>query len=279
MGILSSLLFPRRVDKYTKVVPGSLRVGDIEITRLEALGGSQPGITKVGRLSLSGYIGEQKVKAYTAHSEKHAELLRHLHSLEFESCQLSPLLAIEGRLVVEAWVAGDSVASLKGEERQKAVAQVSRFLVELAEKFSGSQNTAGSMEGFCYLENYLLARLSEWRHHHEIGQFLGAWLEDYRALQPMLTPRISHPDLSSRNLILEKGTGLIRIIDNELLGFGHGWLLDWRNSLLSKAEFLTPNTEAGIPQPFVEKTWLLRELGSALDAGRFDKVQGLLANA
>lgn len=279
MGKLSALLFPRHAAKYTKSVPGSLKVGAVEINRLEALGGSQPGITKVGRLSLSGYVGEQKVKVYTAHSEKHAQLLRHIHSLNFSSCQLAPLITTEGRLIVEAWVAGEAVDNLKGGSRQQAHDQVSSFLSELATQSLHTKSLNSVRDEFCYLQNYLVERLSEWRYHREVGSFLDEWLEDYQVLQPTLEKRITHPDLSARNLIVDSSTGCVRIIDNELLGYGHGWILDWQNSLLSKSGAERLKVDTDVLRPFIEKTWRLRQLGSALDEGRFDKVGGLLLDA
>jgi len=279
MGKLSTLFFPKQAAKYSKSVPGCLNVGDVKVTNLEALGGSHPGITKVGRLSLSGFAGEKKVKVYTAHSEKHAELLRQLHALEFRGCQLAPLVAIEGRLIVESWVAGETVASLKPEARKQAIDQVSMFLTELSDETGSIKNLGGVEGAFCYLQNYLVERLGEWRHHNEIGSFLDGWLDDYHTLQSTFGARISHPDLSARNLILESGTGRIRVIDNELMGYGHGWILDWHNSLLPKFGSAGLAVDSDVPQDFIAKTWRLRQLGSALDEGRFDKVNRLLLDA
>jgi hypothetical protein len=57
-------------------------------------------------------------------------------------------------------------------------------------------------------------------------------------------------------------------IDNELLGVGPGWIIDWRNSLLAKTptpRFLDPKIGA-----FADRTWHLRLLGSAIDKGNFE---------
>jgi len=268
--------FNKRADKYSKEIPGSLVVGDFEIARLEALGGDKPGITQVGRLSVSGYIGDQKVKVYTAHSLKHAELLGRLHALKFVNCQLPPLVTIEGRVVVEGWVPGDSLEVLKGEARNKVDEKVDAFLSELQHVDVEASGLVASAEAFCYFQDYLVARLSEWRHHREIGGFLDNWLSMYGELHGSLGKRISHPDLSARNLILDSITGCVKVIDNELLGLGHGWLLDRHNSLLSKSTLYAGSRLAGVPTEFIDKTWKLRLLGSALDEGRFDKVKKIL---
>ena len=88
----------------------------------------------------------------------------------------------------------------------------------------------------------------------------------YDLFKPVMETRLSHPDLSKSNLLRENSSGRIFVIDNELLGVGHGWILDKKNSLLATDPTPEPGME-GLPADFIQACWKLRKIGSALDAG------------
>jgi hypothetical protein len=114
----------------------------------------------------------------------------------------------------------------------------------------------------------LIPRLGPWVHWDPVRIFLQGWMQEYKSHEPAIPRRLSHPDLTARNLLRERVSGRTVSIDNELLGVGPGWIIDWRNSLLAKTptpRFLDPKIGA-----FADRTWHLRLLGSAIDESNFE---------
>lgn len=265
----------RRVNRTA--FPGSITVCGLVIDSLRPLGGyRQLGVTKAGRLSFAGLCDGRKVKVYSAFSTAQVALRLAVQKHSFPGCAFPQIIATDGLLIVEAWVEGEAVASLPEAQRLEAADAVSSFLISvqtdpallaLAREYAGS---------FCYLNDYLLKRLGVWCYWDEVGTFIQQWSGEYQALQSaeVIPHFLSHPDLSAANLIRERETGRWVIIDNELLGVGPGWILDAQNSLL-KSEIPLSLGEISVPRSFVERTWRLRQLGSALDADNFSRAASL----
>ncbi|TLM66160.1 MAG: hypothetical protein FDZ69_06695 [Deltaproteobacteria bacterium] len=259
--------------------PGTLAVAGRPVSAIRLLGGyHRPGITKAGRLSLRGTCDGAAVKVYSAHSAAQVRLRRALQDISLPGGICLPeIVASDDTLVAERWVEGTPLGDLRGRALSDAAEQVRRFLHGCAAA-PDLQALAGRFDGaFCYLENYLLPRLGDWVHVCEIGGFVAHWRNAYAAVQPRLPRRLSHPDLSLANLILEKGSGRLFIVDNELLGVGGGWLLDWHNSLLRDREIPPLDPPPAEFAAFVDLTWRLRRLGSALDAGDFRRALQTIA--
>jgi hypothetical protein len=165
---------------------------------------------------------------------------------------------------------------LPSAQQQEASHAVSSFLLGNQSEPALLALANQHVDAFCYLSDYLLMRLGVWRHWDEVGTFVEQWEGEYRMLLAAESiPRfLSHPDLSAANLICEHATGHWVIIDNELLGVGAGWILDGRNSLL-KSEAPLSRTDVRVPLSFVDKTWRLRQLGSALDGNDFVRAASL----
>lgn len=251
--------------------PGSIQVGGREITQLRPLGGyHRLGVTKAGRLSFAGLCDGRKVKVYSVFSPAQAALRQSIQMLDFQSCMFPELIAIDENLVVEAWVEGASIASLNGTPKREAERAVKTFVQEnllRSELLGLARDHQGS---FCYLNDYLIKRLGGWRHWDVVAGFLERWQGSYSTVAEQLPSHVSHPDLSAANLVLERDTKRLIIVDNELLGVGQGWILDGRNSLLKSD--ISSQVFRRVPIEFVECTWKLRQLGSALDAEDFSKV-------
>ena len=89
-------------------------------------------------------------------------------------------------------------------------------------------------------------------------------------IKNIIESRISHPDLSLSNLLLDKDEK-IYIIDNELIGTGKGWLLDEKNSFF-RNKIPKPSFSPEVKN-FYELSWKLRLVGSALDSGDFSRAE------
>ena len=161
-------------------------------------------------------------------------------------------------------------------QQLEAADAVSSFLISVQTDLASLALAREHAGSFCYLNDYLLKRLGVWRYWDEVGTFIQQWQDEYQALlsTEAIPHFLSHPDLSAANLIRERETGQWVIIDNELLGTGPGWILDAQNSLLRR-EIPLSRTEISVPRSFVERTWRLRQLGSALDGDDFIRAASL----
>ena len=90
-------------------IPSKLRVGEIYIEELKPLGGMfKPGITKAGRVSLSGFLNDgTKVKVYNSYNSEQIRLRKNL-DLHFknENVLFSPVITSDEFFVVEKWIQG-----------------------------------------------------------------------------------------------------------------------------------------------------------------------------
>ena len=248
-------------------VRGTITIAGQLITDLKPLGGYQrPGITKAGRLSFQGMCGGKRVKVYSFHSPAQAALRVGIQSQPTDGCSFSEIVAADQNLIAEAWIEGDTFESMSAVDLEKASENLRLFLYDIHYSPRLAAFAHQHLSSFCYFEDYLLKRLGVWIHWDPIKQFVGRWQELYGLFKPLIEKRISHPDLSKANLMRENSSGRIFVIDNELLGVGHGWILDKKNSLLAMDPKSDPG-EGGVPAHFIETCWQLRRIGSALDAG------------
>lgn len=255
--------------------PGKIVIGDKVVSDLKPLGNVMtPGMTKAKRLSFKGICEGQAVKVYSTHSPEQMALRLALQGLSFGSCCFPELVASSENLIAEAWVEGDSLRTLSKNELGEAAPEIQSFLNQLHTFPAFLQLAEKHLYSFCYFEDYLLKRLRPWSHIDRIEEFKQRWACSYNEHAASIPVCLSHPDLSADNIIKERGVKKYYIVDNELLGAGKGWILDWHNSYLNK--FGIGVDEHVVSDDFIELSWRLRKLGSALDAHDFDMASALL---
>ena len=240
---------------------GVIEIAGQTITDLALLGNpSTPGITKAGRLSLTGRCQGRRVKVYSAHSARQVLLRRALGDLDFGKFRFPKIIVANDVLVAEEWISGQTVANSASIIGAQAEMAVDRFISELQSRPETSRLAGEYLDSFDYLDDYLVARLGAWRQLTLIQNYLSCWKDLRSKLEGVLPVRVSHPDLSRANVLHEQGSGQFVVVDNELLGAGQGWILDRRNSFVPSTGN-SPELEA-----FTAMTWGLRKIGSALDA-------------
>ena len=275
MNSLSSLLF--NYPKEETKIPSTLRVGNTYITKLTPLGGIfKPGITKAGRLSLTGYLSNgTRIKVYRAHSSKQISLRRIIgDKLKNDVVLLPPVITSDENFIVEKWIEGKSYSRIKKGILDSNINNLINFLEKIHYESEFLDIAKSNEKSFCYLEDYLIIRLSPWKQWTPVEKLINEWINANNTIDKILDSRISHPDLSLSNLILSNNKTYI--IDNELLGVSKGWLLDERNSFFRNKSSTKINDEN--IKNFYNLSWKLRLVGSALDSGDFARAERMANN-
>lgn len=259
----------------SRTIAGRLAVNNKQIQDLHALGGyHRPGMTKVGRLSLRGKIDGDKVKVYTAASPSQSALIQSLSASKFMTdVRFAPVVVTDGDVIVEKWIDGKPVNKLLSSEQSAAKAKLKDFLAELHAMPLVAVDLDSKSSPFCYINDYLISRLSVFKHLAEVQQFLELFQSQYADYLQQAKVRISHPDLTLRNVIKCHQTGDLVIIDNELVGATAAWYMDYVNASLP-----LPDDRLQIDRDVIAITTALRDLGYAFDAGNLKMANKILEN-
>jgi len=270
MAFFSKILKKNIRKNAFKIHSGeTIKIADSVVTRLSPLGNPKtPGITKAKRLSFRGYINGQKVKVYSGFSSDQVALRLALQNKEMKGMYFPKIIASNERLVAEEWIEGSPINDEIIHRAQQNVLGFFEYIHSDSERMDFIDKHS---KAFCYFEDYLLKRIGEWRYLSSIEKFLSLWADEYRKRKSIIPIRLSHPDLSKANLIKQKSTNNIYSIDNELVGVGRGWVLDLRNSLLGMNCMDNNRYFFNSIKDFVELSWSLRRIGSALDNGEVNK--------
>jgi hypothetical protein len=260
--------------------PGKITVNGKVITDLVPLGGyRQLGITKAGRVSFSGLFEGKRVKVYSTYSADHAKLRVSIESTDLGRQFFPRLIVSDKNHMVEEWIDGLPLEKLDRSGFERAIEEIERFLSECRDGNELIQVATRHIGAFCYFQDYLIKRLEPWCVLDFVRQFILSWREAYEKMKDNIEVRLSHPDLSMANILQENKTGRFVVIDNELLGVGRGWILDRRNSFLKD---FSGNAEThlngGIEKGFLNQSWRLRLIGSALDATDFERAYTIAVN-
>ena len=255
------------------IIPSKLRVGDTYIEKLKPLGGMfKPGITKAGRVSLSGFLEDgTKVKVYNSYNFDQIRLRKNLDSyLKNDTVLFSPVITSDKLFVVEKWIKGKSFSDLKPKMLEKFSLELINFLSKIHNESPFIELARANSNSFCYLRNYLLMRLKPWENWLPVEKLVKAWHQSDLETESKIASKVSHPDLSLSNLILDSDHR-IYIIDNELVGVGKGWILDEKNSFFRMQA--PPLELEDIARKFFNLSWKLRLVGSAIDNGDFERAE------
>ena len=258
------------------LIPNEIRVGNICINHLSPLGGfHKPATTKAGRLSLMGYLESgQKVKIFGAYNSRQVQLRTNIDQGQgISGLHFPSILAFDDNLIVEEWIEGVSLKQVKDDVLVNAKNNVREFLIACSGDGNLVTLSGEHKHSFCYIDDYLLVRLRPWAQWLPVESLLDQWGQARLNLNNGLEAKISHPDLSLANMVVQEKTGKLFVIDNELLGVGLGWLLDGKNSFLHDHPLSSTWDEKTVN--FVNLTWRLRKVGSAIDAGDFNSAANI----
>lgn len=234
--------------------------------------------SKAGTIYWRGELNKKKVKIFECNTEEQAALIQILSEEKYLKNYLPTCyLRIKNILIVE-WVEGKQLNWRKIYKDKDVIKEV----VAIQNYFHNFY--IGNLQGkkvFDY-KYYLKKRLLKFTSILPIQDFIErsfTIIEDYDHNE---NQRISHPDLTAGNLIIEPITKSIKIIDNELLTQNSYNLIDLFNTVYSFGTYtnklLYPyldqyrNKGGNIEEirenkEFYESLWYVRLIGSLLENG------------
>jgi serine/threonine protein kinase len=169
-------------------------------------------LSKAGRLAWFAHMNGQPVKIYECHNEAQAIFIEMVSNNEPLKRYFPACLIRDGIYLVVEWIDGKSITLKQLRRSKKILSQIANIQAAL------HSNAVSSLEsaGFSYID-YLKKRLERFKGIFVLEEVIEKiyTIIDYNA--PLVKERVSHPDLTASNLIVQDGTGKLKVIDNELL--------------------------------------------------------------
>jgi hypothetical protein len=247
----------------------TITIGGRKFKLRKALGNPRhPGISKVGRISFQALADDgSKVKIYSAKNKSQILLRNFIQGQIFKTLYFPDIISSDDYLVAERWIEGNQLANTTSSQKKAAYVKIFNFTDQLHQV--ELRDSTILQDQFCYIDDYLLPRIKNFESFDFVRNFTKLWNLEFKNYSIKIKLRISHPDLSQNNLILEKNTGKIFVIDNELLGYGKGYVLDKLNTKIIENQKNKFNPD--LTDDELCHFWSLRLVGSALENGQLGK--------
>lgn len=228
-------------------------IKEMNIKNVSSIKVENAGISKAGLFSYSGYVDNKKVKIYSCFSDKQADLRIKMIDYNF-SCKFPLVLARRGKVLIDEWIEGETLSKLNNTLLKNKAKKVFAFMCEC--KNIDINNF--DIESFDYLE-YLKNRIE----NSGIDRFEKLY-QDWCNRNINTELMLCHNDLSRDNIVFNKQTNDLYIVDNEMLGISKGWFISWKNSFMSQVGFSEDRYYQGISKSIIFETWILRKAGTEL---------------
>jgi len=236
--------------------------------------------SKIGRITFVFPFFKRRIKIYQAENSTQAAFIKRAISLPDLSRYFHPILFSFGRYLFAGWVEGISSEKIADIEKFRLLDWIVDFQSSLHSRSLCVKDEQGGFDYLNYLEKRIVKFAPPGLDLDEIGR-----LRMVASSPPVEKSGLSHPDVTLRNIVIEKDNGNFRIIDNELLSQSPYFLLDIYNtcySLYPSKELISYylNRYASCMirfslQPGWESSlaaaWSLRIAGSHFQAGKFQK--------
>lgn len=233
-------------------------------------------MSKIGNLSWGGYLNDVRVKVYQTSSPKHAEYIERI-SRDSQVGRYFPkvISRCDEYLAVE-WIHGSSLSPGQTVNDLRMLEQITGLQAMLH-----SQAVRVEAAPFSYLD-YLESRFRRYLGPFDQTDAVSKVIESARQSVPTnIEMRVSHMDVTPSNLVVESGTGALKVVDNELLTQSPYYSIDLFNTYQSLGcsndlaqKYLTLYARSGGDlspllehRPFFLAMWALRHVGALLQAG------------
>ena len=156
-----------------------------------------------------------KVKIYQSFNANQIKLRKKLgERFKTGDVLLPKIMLNDENFIVEEWILGKTFDKLKTNSIDQYSLKLIKFLemIHFDKVFTDIAKTNGN--SFCYLSDYLFIRLKPWQQWLPVEELLEKWQASGMEIKNIIESRISHPDLSLSNLILDKDEKFILLTMN-----------------------------------------------------------------
>ncbi|HNT64415.1 MAG TPA: hypothetical protein PKN04_01400 [bacterium] len=264
-----------------------IKIDHLNLTQISLLGHS-----KGGRISWQGRIGDRKVKVWQLFSIDQAKFVEFVCAQPAFSDFFPQIIAqIDDYLVVD-WINGADLFKTKQYARQDIIDLVAKMQVAF-HRFAVPEEFANS--GFDYIE-HLTDRLHRFLGPIKIPPAVARLIDFVKETPLSSRPKLSHADVTPKNIIPDSTSGRLKLIDNEFLTCNRCCLVDIFNTYRSirhnqetaRSYLAAYQENGGDLQPilanrqFYLALWGLRIVVTTIQGGdikgAFSLADGMLAN-
>jgi len=247
-------------------------------------------INKAGKLSWLAEMDGVPVKIYECFNNTQAEFIEYISNHKFYGTHFPTCFMRDGVYIIAKWVEGTQLTWKQMTKDKSLLNEFSNMQVFF---HSYKVNVIKFKECFNYI-SYIKDRLYRFKSIFPLDEPINKLLKIIDNYSLELEVCLSHPDLTPRNVILEQSTGLLKIIDNELMTINNYYYIDIFNTLFN----IDPKIGSDILESYLEcyernggnlnillvneeffyAVWNIRLLGTLLQKGSFDDAFYLAKN-
>lgn len=184
-------------------------------------------ISKPGNIIYGGKLGTQRVKICQTFNAAHARFIQHVYELPKMHGYFPRVLHRKDQYIIVEWIDGKPLTVVSLVAKPQLLEQLVRMQATLH-----TQQLHNEEPGFDYVE-FLEKRLHQFRAILPLPDSLKQILETVHNVTPSAISRLSHPDVTPSNIVIQKGSGKLKLVDNELLTQSPYYLIDLFNTYYS----------------------------------------------
>lgn len=187
----------------------------------------QLGISKPGNVIYVGRLGSQRVKIYQTFSATHARFIQRVCERPEVQEYFPQVLHRKDQYIIVEWIDGKPLTTVSLVAKPQLLEQLVCIQATLH-----TQQIHDEKPGFDYVR-FLEKRLHQFRAILPLSYSLKQILEEVHNATPSAISRLSHPDVTPSNVVIQKGSGKLKLVDNELLTQSPCYLVDLFNTYYS----------------------------------------------
>jgi thiamine kinase-like enzyme len=181
------------------------------------------GISKAGNIAYVGKLGNQRVKICQTFSAAHARFIQRVCERSELQEYFPRVLHRKDQYIIVEWIDGKPLTAVSLIAKPQLLERLVRIQVALHTQLHDEE------PGFDYVQ-FLEKRLHQFRAILPLSDSLKQILEKVHSATPSAISRLSHPDVTPNNIVIQKSSGKLKLVDNELLTQSPCYLIDLFNT-------------------------------------------------
>lgn len=184
-------------------------------------------ISKPGNIIYVGRLETRRVKICQTFNITHARFIQRVCELPEVQDYFPRVLYRKDQYIIVEWIDGKPLTLTSLVAKPQLLEQLVRIQATLH-----TQQLRDEEPAFDYVQ-FLEKRLHQFRAILPLSDSLKQILETVHNITPSAISRLSHPDVTPSNIVIQKGSGKLKLVDNELLTQSPCYLIDLFNTYYS----------------------------------------------